>query len=104
MKRKKKKQQFIPRFKSEREEQEFWGSRDSTQFMHELKALPAGEIQLDQKLARKIRERARKKHLIAVRLDDQQYSLAQKIAFKKSLGLSTLIRTWIAQGIWQELK
>lgn len=93
----------IPVLKTDKEVDQFWSKHDFTDYEGEFEPVPEG-VQLDPKLARKIRERARKKHLIAIRLDEEQYSKAQRLALKKSLGLSSLIRMWISQSIRQELQ
>lgn len=94
----------LPKFKNEAEERRFWSLNDFADYAHEFEELPEGSVKLDPKLARKIRDRARKKHLVAIRLSDEEYAQAQKLALEKSFGLSTLIRSWIAQGIARELK
>lgn len=92
----KKKSKKIPTFKSEEEEHAFWSKNSITDYPDEFEN---SNVEIDQLLARKIRERSRKKHLIAIRLDDMEYSKSQKLALGKGVGLSTLIRSWISQGI-----
>lgn len=91
----------LPKFKSEKEEHDFWSTHSITDYLDEFEN---SNIEIDPKLAHKIRERHRKKHIIAIRLDDNEYSQSQKLALKKGFGLSALIRSWIAQGISRELR
>lgn len=95
----KKTQKKMPKFKNEKKEHEFWSQNSLTNHLHEFEY---ADVQVDPKLAYRIRERSRKKHIIAIRLDEEEYSQSQKLALKKGFGLSTLIRTWIAQGILRE--
>lgn len=92
----------LPTLKTEDEVDQFWAGQDFTDYVDEFQ--PEKGVQLDPKLAKKIRDRAKKKHLIAVRLDDELYSKAQKLAFKKSLGLSSLVRMWINEGLRRALR
>lgn len=80
---------------------QFWGAHDFTDYLEDFEAIPE-HVTLSPELAKKIRVRSQKKHLVAIRLDEVQYSRVQKIALKKSLALSSLIRTWIAQAIQKE--
>lgn len=98
---KKTKKKTLPKFKSEKEEQAFWSQNSLADYSDEFATV---DIEIDPKLVRKIRERIKKKHIIAIRLDDEEYSQSQKLALKKGFGLSTLIRAWIAQGISREMK
>ena len=93
----------IPTLKTEEEVDEFWSRHDFADHLDEFETVPEG-VHLDQKLARKIRERARKKHLIAIRLDDEQFTKAQHLALRKSLGLSSLVRMWISEAIRREAR
>jgi hypothetical protein len=85
-------------------EEVFWMNNDFTDHLQDFEQLEDNALIVDPKLANTIRARARKKHLVAIRLDDEQYSLAQKLALKKDMGLSTLIRAWIKKGILAESK
>ena len=89
--------------KKEGEIHEFWGKHDFTDHQDEFEPVPEG-VRLDPKLVRKIRDRVKKKHLIAIRLDEDQYSKAQKLALKKSLGLSSLVRMWISEALRREIR
>ena len=91
----------IPPLKTEEEVDQFWSSHDLTDHLNELESVPEG-VKIDPKLARKIRRRSQKKHLIAIRLDDNQYSKAQRLAIQKSLGLSSLVRMWITEALRRE--
>lgn len=93
----------LPLLKTDKEIDRFWSSHDFTDYEDEFEPVREKTV-LSPKLAKKIRERSRKKHLIAVRLDDEQYTYAQKLAFSKSLGLSTLIRTWIVEALRREMQ
>lgn len=89
---------------NDKKEHDYWEKNDFSDHISEFEPVNSEEFLLDPKKAKQIRERARKKHLIAIRLDDEQYSLAQKLALRKDMGLSTLIRMWIKKGIMAEMK
>lgn len=88
----------MPVLQTDEEIDEFWSKHDFSDYVDEFKFVPE-RMRLDPKLARKIRERAKKKHLIAIRLDEELYSKAQRLALKKRLGLSSLVRMWISEGL-----
>jgi len=92
------------KLKSDNAEHEFWSKNDLTDYLNDYEILDAKEFSMDPNLSRQIKKQAQKKHLVAIRLDDTLYSLAQQLAVKKSLGLSSLLRSWIAQGIRREIK
>ena len=85
---KKQKKSKIPKFRSEKEEAEFWDTHSSTEFLDEFK--PA---HLDFSKA---------KRLVSMRLDDKQIEELKKVAAKKGIGYLTMVRMWITERLEQE--
>ena len=87
----------IPRFKSEAEEARFWDTHSPFDYPGEFE--DADEvIRLAPALARRIRERM-KKRLLAIRLEGWQIEGAKRIARDKGVPYQALMREWISQGI-----
>ena len=90
----------LPKFRSKEEEARFFETHDMAPYWDELKDAD-NLIELAPDLARRIRERM-KKRLMAIRLEEWQITRAKEIARKKGVPYQTLMRQWIAQGIRQE--
>ena len=79
----------IPKFKSEKEEAEFWDTHDSTQFLDELKPAQLDFSQCSKKL-------------VSMRLPDEQIKVLKKIAAKRGIGYLTMIRMWVTERMARE--
>ncbi|SRR5258708_22725077 len=91
------KKKKLPVFKSEEEEAKFWGTHSLKDYMHEF--APVDEVfLLSPRLARKIRERA-KKRLISIRLAHWEIEQSKKIAKQRKMPYQTLLREWIDAGL-----
>ncbi len=83
----------IPKFKSLKEEREFWDTHSVAEYLDELKE--TNEI---------VFERPPLKRNFQMRLDDATINRLKKLAEAKGVDVSTLIRTWIKQHLDKELK
>ena len=91
----------IPKFRTESEEAEYWGTHDTTDIWKHAK--PARTVKLPPAQIKMIRERHdQRKTAISIRLDPEQIKVAKKIAARKSIGYQTQLRMWIADGIRRE--
>ncbi|MBI2933828.1 MAG: hypothetical protein HYY16_19465 [Planctomycetes bacterium] len=88
----------LPRFKSEKEEAEFWATHDSVDYWREFEEVRE-PLEFDPKLARAIDRRSRKKELISIRLEKWQIRLARAIAARQRIPYHTIIRAWVTEGI-----
>ena len=87
----------LPHFKTREEEIEFWDTHSITDYLHELE--PADELfVLSPALARKIRERA-KKRMISLRLAEWQIEKSKQIAKREKIPYQVLLRQWIEEGL-----
>ncbi len=76
----------IPKFKSEKEEADFWATHDSINYLSETKEVKA-------KFTRP------KKKLVSLRLDEKTINRLKKIADSKGLGYLELIRMWVLESL-----
>ena len=83
---KEKKMRKIPKFKSEKEEADFWASHDSTDFLDETKEA-------------KIKFVRPKKKLVSLRLDEKTIKELKKLAQKKGIGYLELVRMWVLENL-----
>jgi len=83
---KEKKMKKIPKFKSEKEEAEFWASHDSTDFLDETKEV-------------KVKFVRPKKKLVSLRLDEKTIKELKKLAQKKGIGYLELVRMWVLENL-----
>ncbi|MBP1747429.1 MAG: hypothetical protein H6Q54_2044 [Deltaproteobacteria bacterium] len=79
----------IPKFKSEKEEADFWASHDSTDFLGETKEV-------------KIKFVRPKKKLVSLRLDEKTIKELKKLAQKKGIGYLELVRLIYVTAKYQE--
>lgn len=89
----------IPHFNREEEEAEFWSTHSLMDYIDETEP---EHLTLDPELQKKIRQKARLKKRITLRLDHEQIEAAKEIAEEKGLPYQTLIRVWIVEGIKRE--
>ncbi len=76
----------IPKFKSEKEEADFWATHDSIDYLSDTKEVKA-------KFTRP------KKKLVSLRLDEKTINRLKKIADSKGLGYLELIRMWVLESL-----
>ncbi|MFZ3066027.1 MAG: CopG family antitoxin [Nitrospirota bacterium] len=83
----------IPKFKSLKEERDFWDTHSAADYLKELKE--TGEI---------VFERHPLKRNFQMRLDEATINKLKKLAKAKGVDVSTLIRNWIREHLDKELK
>jgi len=74
----------IPKFKSEKEEADFWSTHDSTGYESE---------------ETKVKFVRPKKKLVSLRLDDKTIHQLKKIAESKGIGYLQLVRMWVLENL-----
>lgn len=87
----------LPKFKSDRAEVRFFETHDMAEYWDELEDVDE-VIELAPELARRIRERM-KKRLLAIRLEEWQIARAKELAKKQKVPYQQLMREWITRGI-----
>lgn len=100
----KKRELKFPKFATEQEEAEFWSTHSTTPYWEDAEEVPPEEIVIDPDLRSRILQRAREKQLISLRLEKRQIEQAKRIAVKKAIPYQVLIRSWIEEGIQNELQ
>ena len=78
----------IPKFKSYQEEARFWDTHDTTDFESEFKPI-------------KVRFAKNLSEGITVRFDSGTLENLRKVANKKSVGPTTLVRMWVTERLQQ---
>ncbi len=76
----------IPKFKSEKEEADFWATHDSADYLSETTEVKA-------------RFTRPKKKLVSLRLDEKTINRLKKIADSKGIGYLELIRMWVLESM-----
>ncbi len=76
----------IPKFKSEKEEADFWAIHDSTDYLSDTKEVKAEFTRP-------------KKKLVSLRLDEKTINRLKKIADSKGIGYLELIRMWVLESL-----
>jgi predicted DNA binding CopG/RHH family protein len=76
----------IPKFKSEKEEAEFWATHDSADYLEDTKEIKVGFTRP-------------KKKLVSLRLDDRTINELKKIAERKGIGYLELVRMWVLENL-----
>lgn len=95
------KKKRIPELLTEEEIDRFWSTHSLADYLHDTE--PVDEIlSLAPELARRIRERARKR-LLTIRLEEWRIRQAKAIARAKGVPYQRLLRDWISSGIRAEL-
>jgi predicted DNA binding CopG/RHH family protein len=93
----------LPKFSSDREAAEYFGSHSMAGVWDRLAEVP--QAKPSPALAKKIRDRhASAKSPISLRLAPEQIAAARHIAAAKSVGYQTQLRMWIAEGIRREAR
>jgi len=91
----------IPKkFKSEKEEAQFWDKHSAVDFLKETQEV--NDFELSDSLKAKIIKRRQNKVLLTLRVDPDLIEQTKKIAERKAIGYQTLMRMWIADGLDQE--
>ena len=88
----------IPRFKSEREEAEFWATHSLANIWEQLEPVEMEVVSRP----RRITLRKHRKKPVTLRLEEQQILRAKQLARAKSLSYQALMRSWISEGIDRE--
>lgn len=91
----------IPKFKSEKEEAEFWDTHSALDYLDDTVEVKEPII-LSPALKKKIEKKRKNKVLLTLRLDQSLIKETKKIAEQKAIGYQTLMRMWIAEGLSQE--
>lgn len=76
----------IPKFKSEKEEADFWATHDSADYLSETTEVKAKFT------------RPRKK-LVSLRLDEKTIKDLKKLADSKGIGYLQLVRMWVLENL-----
>ncbi|MEW6110229.1 MAG: CopG family antitoxin [Nitrospirota bacterium] len=76
----------IPKFKSEKEEADFWETHDSTDYLSETKEV-------------KVKFKRPQKKLVSLRLDEKTIRQLKKIANSKGIGYLELVRMWVLENL-----
>lgn len=76
----------IPKFKSEKEEADFWATHDSADYLSETKEV-------------KVKFLRPKKRLVSLRLDEKTIRELKKIAANKGIGYLALVRMWVIENL-----
>ncbi len=76
----------IPKFKSEKEEADFWATHDSVDYISATKEVKA-------------RFTRSQKKLVSLRLDEKTIKRLKKIANSKGIGYLELVRMWVLENL-----
>jgi predicted DNA binding CopG/RHH family protein len=96
----KKKSKRLPSLKTEEEVHRFWSTHSLTDYLGDTEAVDE-VIELAPSLARRIRERSRKR-LLTIRLEEWRITRAKQIARRKGIPYQKLLRDWISEGLRSE--
>jgi len=76
----------IPKFKTEKEEADFWAKHNSTDYLSETREV-------------KVKFTRPKRKLVSLRLDEKTIKELKKIANSKGIGYLELIRMWVMESL-----
>ena len=76
----------IPKFRSEKEEADFWATHDSTDYLSGTKEA-------------KVKFTRPPKKLVSLRLDENTIDKLKKIAESKGIGYLELVRMWVLETL-----
>ncbi|MBM4145776.1 MAG: hypothetical protein FJ240_05805 [Nitrospira sp.] len=76
----------IPKFRSEKEEADFWATHDSADYLSETKEA-------------KVKFTRPPKKLVSLRLDENTIVKLKKIAESKGIGYLELVRMWVLENL-----
>jgi len=91
----------IPDLKTEEAIDRFWSTRSLTDYLGDTEEVDEILV-LAPELARRIRERSRKR-LLTIRLEEWRIARAKAIARAKGIPYQRLLRDWISRGMAEEL-
>jgi predicted DNA binding CopG/RHH family protein len=83
----------IPKFKSLKEESEFWDTHSVVDYWDELEDAEGPFI-----------DARPPKKLVSIRFDEALIAAAKRVARTKGLGYQTLLRMWAYEGLARELR
>ena len=89
----------IPEFKTEEEEQKFWDTHDSTDYLSDMEEIEP--FKFSETFMKKHQKTDTKRHL-TIRINQRDIEKTKVIAEEKGLGYQTLMRMWIVEGIKRE--
>jgi predicted DNA binding CopG/RHH family protein len=99
-----KKQKKIPKFKSEKEEADFWSTHSPLDYPDEFKDVKK-PFQFDVDFLKKMaKEHKEKKKTLTLRMEESQILLAKIIANRLGGYYQSLIRDWVREGIIKKLE
>jgi len=99
-----KKKKKIPKFKSEKEEAQFWSKHSPLDFQEEFTEVEE-PFELDPALIRRIaKERRERKRSVTFRIEPSKIDLVKIIAESRGNAYQTMIRMWIGEKIYEEFK
>ncbi len=91
----------IPDLKSEEEIDRFWSTHSLTDYLGDTEEVDEILV-LAPGLARRIRERSRKR-LLTIRLEEWRIARAKSIARARKIPYQRLLREWISRGMASDL-
>ncbi len=94
----------IPEFKSEKEEALFWSKHSPLDYPEESRDVKEPFEFALYLLKRAAKEHKEKKRLLTFRMEQSQILLAKIIAKRQGDNYQSLLRKWIREGIYKELK
>lgn len=92
----------IPKFKTDKEEAEFWDTHSAVDFLDELLEVEE-PVYLSARLSSEIRKKG-KRTKISLRVNPEHIKLAKVLAKSKGIPYQTLVQMWIADGLKRELR
>lgn len=92
----------IPKFKTDKEEAEFWDTHSAVDFLNELLEMEES-IELSDRLREEIRKKG-KRTKISIRVNPEHIKLAKILAKSKGIPYQTLVQMWIVEGLKRELR
>ncbi len=94
----------IPKFKTEKEEADFWNTHSPLDYPGEFMDVKEPFEYAPSLLKKAAERRQERKRFLTLRMGQRQIDLAKVIAKYKGLGYQTLMRIWVIEGIRQEIK
>lgn len=94
----------IPKFKSGKEERDFWGKHSFLDFPGEIEEMEPLPIDLNLKSDILTGKRKRRKVNISIRFDPAELSTIKKVSTQKSVPYQNLIRMWVVENLKKELQ
>ncbi len=92
----------IPKFKTDKEEAEFWDTHSAVDLLDEILEVEE-PIKLSDRLKGEIRKKS-KRTKISIRVIPEHINLAKILAKSKGIPYQTLVQIWIVEGLKRELR